>query len=89
MIGMITMQNAGSNSPYGIFAITLITFFTITYPLAYQADAAEGMLISTFIELGFNDENTLERAPEIIRVAYEEDLTDTYKHETNENGEVI
>lgn len=49
LIAMITMGQAGNNSPYGILCITLITFFTITYPLAYQGDSAEGLLISTFV----------------------------------------
>ncbi len=57
------MKGSGNNSPYGIFAITLIAFFTITYPLAYQGDAAEGLLISTFVELAFNDESSLNKAP--------------------------
>ena len=64
------MGQAGGNSPYGILCITLITFFTITYPLAYQGDSAEGLLISTFVELAFNDDSSLERAPEIIKKAY-------------------
>lgn len=86
---MITMESSGNNSPYGIFCITLITFFVVTYPLAYQGDAAEGLLISTFVELGFNDEADLERAPEVIKKAYKEDLSDTYKHYVDENGEKV
>lgn len=52
---MISMESVGKNSPYGILCITLITFFTITYPIAYQGDTAEGLLISSFVELAFND----------------------------------
>jgi hypothetical protein len=70
LIAMITMEKAGGNSPYGIICITLITFFTITYPIAYQGDTAEGLLISSFVELAFNDEAELERAPAVIKKAY-------------------
>lgn len=86
---MIMMENSGKNSPYGIFCITLITFFVVTYPLAYQGDAAEGLLISTFVELGFNDEADLDKAPEVIKKAYKEDLSDTYKHYIDANGEKV
>lgn len=89
LIAMVMMEHSGKNSPYGIFCITLITFFVVTYPLAYQGDAAEGLLISTFVELGFNDEAELERAPEVIKKAYREDLSDAYKHSTDANGEKV
>lgn len=89
LVAMIMMEHSGNNSPYGIFAITLITFFVVTYPLAYQGDAAEGILISTFVELGFNDEADLEKAPAVIKKAYKEDLSDHYKHYTDANGERV
>jgi hypothetical protein len=40
LIAILSMEQSGNSSPYGILCITLITFFTITYPLAYQGDAA-------------------------------------------------
>jgi hypothetical protein len=49
LIAILSMESTGNSSPYGIFCITLITFFTITYPLAYQGDTAEGLLISTYV----------------------------------------
>jgi hypothetical protein len=87
LLAMFSMESAGNNSPYGIFCITLITFFTVTYPLAYQGDAAEGLLISTYVELSFNDEAELEKAPAIIKKAYKEDIQDVYKYDVNELGE--
>lgn len=86
LIAMLSMEKAGSSSPYGIFCITIITFFTITFPIAYIGDAAEGLLISTFVELAFNDEAELELAPTIIKKAYKEDLEDYYKNDVDEFG---
>lgn len=58
----------------------MITFFTITYFLAYQGDTAEGLLISTYVELGLTDEDQLSLAPKIIKKAYEADKSNLYKN---------
>ena len=85
---MLMMEGTGKTSPYGIFFITLITFFTVTYPLTYQPNTAEGLLISTFVELAF-DEAVEEPglAPAIIKQAYRDDLAEVYKYRIDENGQ--
>jgi len=33
----------------------MITFFVVTFFVAYVGDVAEGLLIATYVELGMND----------------------------------
>lgn len=81
LIAMLLMEGTGKTSPYGIFCITLITFFTVTYPLTYQPNTAEGLLISTFVELAFDDEaEEPALAPAIIKKAYRDDIGEVYKY---------
>ena len=48
-IAILRMEGSGNTSPWGVLCIALISFFTTTYPLAYQGDTAEGLLISAFL----------------------------------------
>jgi len=49
LIAIGSMESTGNSSPYGIFCITMITFFVITFFVAYIGDVAEGLLIATYV----------------------------------------
>jgi len=78
LIAIITMKNSGSASPYGILFVCFISFFTVTYFLAYHGDKAEGLLISAYADEALN-EGTPQCAPALIALAYKDDEGDAYK----------
>lgn len=71
------MKSEGNASPYGILFITVVSFFTVTYFLAYHGDKAEGVLISAYAdeEIGYG---ICDNAPEIVKKAIKNDEDNTY-----------
>jgi hypothetical protein len=78
LIAIITMKAAGQASPYGILFVCFVTFFTVTYFLAYHGDKAEGILISAYVDEVLND-GDLQCAPAVIAKAYKDDDGNEYK----------
>jgi hypothetical protein len=76
-IALLTMKSAGSASPYGILFVCVISFFTVTYFLAYHGDKADGILIAAYLDESINDELT--KAPAVVQLAYDNDKSNQYK----------
>ena len=78
IIAILTIDGSGK-SPYALVCVVAISFFIVTYFLAYHGDTAEGILIAAFLDEGLSDQAPPEFAPALIRKAYQDDKEDTYK----------
>ena len=80
---MLKLGNEG-NTPYGILVITVLTFFIVTYFLAFHGDRVEGLAISAYVEEALSGEPI--RAPKLVRAAFLDDVQDVYNNSKGSSG---
>ena len=78
IIAILTIDGSGK-SPYAILCVVLITFFVVTFFLAYHGDTSEGILIASYLDEALNDEVPPRYAPAIVDEAYNDDMKDRFK----------
>ena len=49
IIAIFSIDGSGK-SPYALLCVVAITFFIVTYFLAYHGDTAEGILIAFYVD---------------------------------------